>query len=119
MQAFLVEAFLQQHAVPPPRLVLDLDTTDFVLHGHQLGRFFHGYYDSYCYLPLYIFCGDHPLLALLRPASIDNTFGVLKHLTRLVERLCECWPGVPMLVRGGIGFCPGQRMSWCEASAVA
>src|SRR5262249_3328057 len=75
MHAFLVEAFLQQHAVPPARLVLDLDATDFVLHGHQLGRFFHGYYDAYCYLPLYIFCGDPPLLALLRPSDIDATAG--------------------------------------------
>jgi hypothetical protein len=78
MQAFLVEAFVQQQVVPPARLVLDLDTTDFTLHGHQLGRFFHGYYDSYCYLPLYIFCGDHPLLALLRLADIDASAGVVK-----------------------------------------
>ena len=69
------------YLTPPPRLVLDLDSTDFVLHGHQLGRFFHGYYDAYCYLPLYIFCGDHPLLALLRPSNIDNAVGVLKHLS--------------------------------------
>ncbi len=103
MQRFLVEAFVQQYLTPPTRLVLDLDSTDFVLHGHQLGRFFHGYYDAYCYLPLYIFCGDHPLLALLRPSNIDNAVGVLKHLSRIIARLRECWPGVAILVRGDSG----------------
>jgi hypothetical protein len=118
MQAFLVEAFVQQHLVPPARLVLDLDSTDFILHGHQLGRFFHGYYDAYCYLPLYIFCGDHPLLALLRPSNIDNAVGVLKHLARIVARLRECWPGVSILVRGDSGFCRDHVMRWCEANGV-
>jgi Transposase DDE domain group 1 len=118
MQRFLVEAFVQQHAVPPTRLVLDLDSTDFVLHGHQLGRFFHGYYDAYCYLPLYIFCGDHPLLALLRPANIDNTAGVLKHLARIIARLRQAWPGVAILVRGDSGFCRDHLMRWCEAHGV-
>src|SRR3954469_582350 len=94
MQRFLVEAFVQQYVVPPQRLVLDLDSTDFVLHGHQLGRFFHGYYDAYCYLPLYIFCGDHPLLALLRPSNLDASTGALKHLARIIARLRQHWPGV-------------------------
>jgi Transposase DDE domain group 1 len=118
MQAFFVEAFVQQYVVPPARLVLDLDATDFPLHGHQLGRFFHGYYDEYCYLPLYIFCGDHPLLALLRPANIDTATGALKHLARLITRLRECWPGVPILVRGDSGFCREPLMAWCEAHGV-
>ena len=118
MQAFLVEAFLQQHLLPPEQVVLDLDSTDFPLHGHQLGRFFHGYYDCYCYLPLYIFCGDHPLLALLRPANIDNTTGLLKYLRRIVERLRQAWPGVKILVRGDSGFCRDYLMSWCEANNV-
>ena len=118
MQGFFVEAFVQQYLVPPQRLVLDLDSTDFVLHGHQLGRFFHGYYDAYCYLPLYIFCGDHPLLALLWPANIDNVVGVLKHLSRLIARLRECWPGVPILVRGDSGFCRDSLMHWCETNGV-
>jgi hypothetical protein len=74
MQSFFVEAFVQQYVVPPERIVLDADATDMPLHGHQLGRFFHGYYDEYCYLPLYIFCGDHPLLALLRPAACSSTW---------------------------------------------
>jgi hypothetical protein len=118
MQAFLVEAFLQQYVVPPKQVVLDLDSTDFPLHGHQLGRFFHGYYDCYCYLPLYIFCGDHPLLALLRPANIDNTTGLLKHLKRIVARLRQAWPGVKILIRGDSGFCRDYLMSWCEANNV-
>jgi hypothetical protein len=119
MQRFFVEAFVQQYLVPPARIVLDLDTTDFSLHGHQLGRFFHGYYDSYCYLPLYIFCGDHPLLALLRPADVDSSAGALKHLARIIARLRECWPGVAIVVRGDSGFCREHLMRWCEANAVA
>jgi len=118
MQAFFVEAFVQQHAVPPARVILDLDTTDFTLHGHQLGRFFHGYYDAYCYLPLYVFCGDHPLLALLRPANVDTAAGALKHLARIVARIRQCWPGVRILVRGDSGFCRDHLMAWCEANGV-
>jgi len=118
MQRFLVEAFVQQHVVPPERIVLDLDTTDFPLHGHQLGRFFHGYYDEYCYLPLYVFCGDHPLLALLRPADVDASTGALKHLARIVARLRECWPGVRIVVRGDSGFCRDHLMRWCEDNGV-
>jgi Transposase DDE domain group 1 len=118
MQAFLVEAFLQQYLIPPARVVLDLDTTDFELHGHQLGRFFHGYYDAYCYLPLYIFCGDHPLLALLRPADIDATTGALKHLARIIARLRAAWPQVAIVVRGDSGFCREHLMAWCETNGV-
>src|SRR4029077_2586552 len=93
-------------------------STDFVLHGHQLGRFFHGYYDAYCYLPLYIFCGDHPLLALLRPADIDNTAGVLKHLRRLVAALRQRWPAVPILIRADSGFCREHLMAFCEDNGI-
>lgn len=118
MQAFLVDAFVQQQIVTPARLVLDLDTTDFTVHGHQLGRFFHGYYDSYCYLPLYIFCGDHPLLALLRPANLDASTGALKHLTRIVARLRQQWPQVQIVLRGDSGFCREHLMRWCEANGV-
>jgi hypothetical protein len=110
---------VQQHLVPPARLVLDSDTTDFALHGHQLSRFVHGYYDSYCYLPLYIFCGDHPLLALLRPADVDSSAGALKHLARIIARIRECWPGVGIVGRGDSGFCREHLMRWCEANAVA
>jgi len=119
MQRFLVEAFVQQYVVPPERIVLDLDATDFPLHGHQLGRFFHGYYNAYCYLPLYIFCGEHPLLALLRPADIDACTGALKHLARIIARLREVWPQVQVLVRGDSGFCREHLMRWCEANGVA
>ena len=118
MQAFFVGAFVQQHRVPPARIVLDLDATDFVPHGHQLGRYFHGYYDAYCYLPLYIFCGDHPLLALLRPSDVGRAVGVLKHLSRIVTRLRACWPRVAILVRGDSGFCRDHLMRWCEANGV-
>jgi len=118
MQRFFVDAFVQQQLVPPQRIVLDLDTTDFPLHGHQLGRFFHGYYDEYCYLPLYIFCDDHPLLALLRPADIDGAAGALKHLARIVGRIRECWPAVRIVVRGDSGFCREHLMRWCEDNGV-
>jgi hypothetical protein len=80
IEAFFVEAFVGQYLLPPERIILDVDATDDPLHGHQLGGFFHGYYDCYCYLPLYIFCDDHPLLALLRPSNIDPSTGLLKHL---------------------------------------
>jgi hypothetical protein len=118
MQQFLVEAFVQQYLIPPERVVLDLDATDFTLHGHQLGRFFHGYYDRYCYLPLYIFCGDHPLLALLRPADIDASTGALKQVQRIVARLRAQWPGVTIVLRGDSGFCRDHLMRWCEANGV-
>ena len=77
---------------PPTRIVLDLDATDVPLHGHQLGRFFHGYYDDYCYLPLYVFCGDHPLLARLRPADIDAAAGAVEQMERMVAQAAGAWP---------------------------
>lgn len=115
---FFVEAFLIQHPAPPPRIVLDLDATDDPVHGHQLGRFFHGFYDGYCFLPLYIFCGDHPLLALLRPANIDAAAGAVKHLARIVARIREAWPNVEIVVRADSGFCREELMRWCEAHGV-
>ena len=118
MQAFFVKAFVQQHLAPPARVVLDVDATDFALHGHQLGRFFHGYYDEHCYLPLYIFCGDFPLLALLRPANLDEPVGLLKHLKRIVASLRQAWPSVQILVRSDSGFCRDHLMSWCEENRV-
>jgi hypothetical protein len=115
---FFVEAFLIQHTTPPKRIVLDLDATDDPVHGHQLGRFFHGYYGCYCFLPLYIFCGDHPLLALLRPANIDVATGSVKHLARIVARIREVWPDVEIVIRGDSGFCREELMRWCEAHGV-
>ncbi len=114
----LVEAFLVQHASPPKRIVLDLDATDDPIHGDQLGKFFHGYYKGYCFLPLYIFCGDHPLLALLRPSDIDAYAGSVKHLDRIVKRIREVWPQVPIVVRGDSGFCREPLLAWCEENRV-
>ena len=115
-----LDLFLQAHEQPPTRIVLDLDATDIPLHGHQAGRFFHGYDDNYCYLPLYIFCGDHLLCAKLRPSNlalsfegIDASAGALKEVQRLVATLREKWPHVEITIRGGgrdqggsvLGFC--------------
>jgi hypothetical protein len=115
---FLVDAFLIQHPSAPTRLVLDLDATDDPIHGHQLGRFFHGYYDAYCFLPLYVFCGDHPLLALLRPSNIDVAAGAVKHVARIVARIRQQWPEVPIVLRGDSGFCREPLMRWCEGHGV-
>jgi hypothetical protein len=113
-----VEAFLIQHPVAPKRIVLDLDATDDTVHGLQLGRFYHGYYKDYCFLPLYIFCGDHPLLALMRPADIDASTGSVKHLERIVKRIREVWPHVEIVIRGDSGFCREHIMRWCEDNQV-
>jgi hypothetical protein len=118
MQQYLVQVFVQQYIVPPTRIVLDVDATNLPLHGQQLGRFFHGYYDEHCYLPLYIFCGDHPLLALLRPSNLDEPIGLLKHLKRIVAYLRQVWPNVQILVRGDSGFCREHLMRWCEDNGV-
>jgi hypothetical protein len=118
MQQYFAEMFIQQYVVPPARIVLDVDATDFALHGHQLGRFFHGYYDEHCYLPLYIFCADFPLLALLRPANLDEPVGLLKHLKRIVAYLRQHWPNVQITVRGDSGFCREHLMRWCEENRV-
>ena len=95
-----------------------MDATDDPLHGHQVGRFFHGYYDNYCYLPLYIFCGEHLLCAKLRPANIDAAAGSVKQLARIVEQIRAAWPTVRIIVRGDSGFCRENLMQWCEANRV-
>lgn len=118
LHQFFVEAFLDQHATPPKRIVLDLDATDDPVHGHQLGRFFHGYYGNYYFLPLYIFCGDHPLLALLRPTSSDAAAGSVKHLSRIVARIRRAWPEVEIVVRADSGFCRDELLDWCERNNV-
>jgi hypothetical protein len=115
---FLVDAFVIQHASAPKRIVLDLDATDDPVHGHQLGRFFHGFYDRYCFLPLYVFCEDHPLLALLRPSNIDASAGAVKHLARIVARIRQSWPHVEIVIRGDSGFCREELMQWCESQDV-
>jgi Transposase DDE domain group 1 len=113
-----VDLFLQAHHQPPEKIVLDLDATDDPVHGDQLGTFFHGYYQHHCYLPLYIFCGNHLLCAKLRPADIDASAGALKQLQRIIGRIRQTWPQVQILVRGDSGFCREPIMAWCEANGV-
>ena len=114
VERFFVERFLAAHSVAPERIVLDLDLTDIVLHGKQEERFFHGYYDSYCYLPLYIFCGTHVLCAMLRPASIDSVVGLTDLLGSLLGPIRERWPGVHIVLRADSGFCREELMLWVE-----
>jgi hypothetical protein len=112
----LVDLFLEAHAKPPKRIVLDLDATDIPVHGHQPERFFHGYYDGYCYLPLYIFCGDHLLCARLRPANQDAAAGAVGDVQRIVEQVRQRWPEVEIVLRADSGFCREELMAWCECN---
>ena len=118
VQRLFTDLFLQAHQRPPKRIVLDLDATDDPLHGHQAGRFFHGYYKSYCYLPLYIFCGDHLLCARLRPSNLDASAGSVKELERIVGQVRARWPKVRIVIRADSGFCRERIMCWCEANNV-
>ncbi len=118
VERLFVTLFLQAHTRPPERIVLDLDATDDPIHGHQLGRFFHGYYKNYCYLPLYIFCGDHLLCARLRPSDIDAAAGSVKHLKRIVEQIRTAWPEVKIVIRADSGFCREEILCWCEGNGV-
>jgi hypothetical protein len=113
-----VAKFISRHAAAPTVLVLDMDATDDPLHGQQEGRFFHGYYDGYCYLPLYIFCGDEVLCAKLRPSNIDASEGSLEEVQRIIARLRAAWPEVQIILRGDSGFAREAIMSWCEANGV-
>jgi hypothetical protein len=115
---FFVDVFLEAHAEPPEEIILDLDATDDPLHGEQEGRFFHGYYDGYCYLPLYIFCGDHLLCARLRPSNIDGAEGGTEDVARIVQRVRSVWPEVRIIIRGDSGFCRDDLMAWCERNGV-
>jgi len=114
----LTTVFVEAHGVPPERVVLDLDVTDLPLYGHQEGRFFHGYYDEYCYLPLYIFTGEHLLCARLRTANQDASAGSKEEVERIVSRLRAVWPEVEIILRGDSGFCREELMSWCEEHGV-
>jgi DDE family transposase len=118
VERLLVTLFLQARERTPERIVLDLDATDDPIHGHQLGRFFHAYYKGYCYLPLYIFCGDHLLCARLRPPDIDACAGSVKHLRRIVAQIREAWPAVKIVVRADSGFCREDILRWCEDNGV-
>jgi hypothetical protein len=113
-----VQLFLERYAQPPAQIVLDLDATDDPLHGEQEGRFFHGFYRNYCYLPLYIFCGDALLLAKLRRSNRDGCDGALEELQRIVAQIRTAWPTVEIVLRADSGFARENLMAWCEANAV-
>ncbi len=118
VERLFVGVFLDSYAEPPKEIVLDFDATDDPLHGKQEGRFFHGYYKEYCYLPLYVFCGDHLLVAKLRRADIDASAGTEEVLAWLVAMIRSRWPDVHIIVRGDSGFCRDGIMAWCEGNTV-
>jgi hypothetical protein len=118
LDELLVKVFVESYASAPEEIILDVDATDFPLHGDQEGRFFHGYYDSYCYLPLYIFCGDQILCARLRQSNSDAAAGSLTEIQRIVAQIRAAWPQVRIILRGDSGFCRNELMSWCEANRV-
>ena len=113
-----VTLFLEAHKRPPKQIIIDLDATDDPLHGHQEGRFFQGYYDCYCYLPLYIFCGRHLLAAKLRRSNIDGSAGSIEEVERIVRQIRERWPYVRILLRADSGFARESLMAWCEQNRV-
>lgn len=118
MANVLVEQFIASHAMPPKELVLDFDATDDAVHGNQQGRFFHGYYDHYCFLPLYVTCGQQLLVAYLRPANIDGAKHSRAILKLLVTRLRQAWPEVKIVFRADSGFCRRRMMRWCDRHGV-
>jgi hypothetical protein len=118
IEQLFVEMFLEAHRRPPEQIILDLDATDDPLHGHQEGRFFHGYYDCYCYLPLYIFCGRHLLAARLRRSNIDGAAGAIDEVARIVAQIRHRWPRTRILLRADSGFARETLMVWCEANRV-
>jgi hypothetical protein len=114
----LADAFVASFRRPPKELVLDFDATDDPVHGQQEGRFFHGYYDGYCFLPLYVFCGSHLLVAYLRPSHIDASHHAWAVLALLVKRLRQAWPKVRIVLRADSGFCRWRMLRWCDAHDV-
>jgi hypothetical protein len=118
IEKLFVELFLDAHDRPPREIVLDLDATDDPLHGDQEGRFFHGYYDCYCYLPLYVFCGRHLLAAKLRRSNIDGSAGSVEEMDRIVGQIRARWPKVKIILRADSGFAREALMGWCEANRV-
>jgi len=115
---FFVNVFIRSYDKAPERIIIDLDATDDTIHGEQSGRFFHGYYGNYCYLPLYIFCGEHLLCARLRPSDIDASAGSVKELERIISQIRQSWPDVRFIIRGDCGFCREHIMYWCENNNV-
>jgi len=118
IKRLLVDLFLEAHERAPSEITLDLDATDDPVHGNQEGRFFHGYYDCYCYLPLYVFCGRHLLVAKLRRASLDAADGAVEEVARVVAHIRRRWPQVRILLRADSGFARDELMAWCEANGV-
>jgi len=118
LDALLVEIFLESYAKPPRQIVLDLDVTDTPLYGQQEDRFFHGYYNEYCYLPLYIFCGDHLLCARQRASNQDASAGSREEVERIVHQIRQRWPKVGIILRADSGFCREELMAWCEQKQV-
>jgi Transposase DDE domain group 1 len=118
LDALLVDLFLEAHPRAPREIVLDLDATDTPLHGRQEARFFHGYYGHYCYLPLYVFCGDHLLCARLRPSNIDASAGSLEEVQRIVRQIRARWPKTRIILRADSGFCREELLAWCENNQV-
>src|ERR1700761_1759314 len=118
IESLFVDLFLDAHKKPPKQIFLDLDATDDPLHGNQEGRFFPGYYDCYCYLPLYVFCGRHLLAAKLRRSNIDGAAGAVEEIARIVAQIRRRWPRTRILLRGDSGFCRDALMAWCEANRV-
>jgi hypothetical protein len=118
IKRLFVDQFLEAHKRAPSQIILDLDATDDPVHGMQEGRFFHGYYDCYCYLPLYVLCGRDLLVARLRPASMDAAAGAVEEVARLVAHIRRRWPQVRILVRADSGFARDELMAWCEANGV-
>jgi hypothetical protein len=118
IRTLLVDLFLESQTRAPKQIILDLDATDDPLHGDQEGRFFHGYYDCYCYLPLYVFCGRHLLCAKLRPANIDGAAGAVEEVARIVAQIRVRWPRTRILLRADSGFAREELMAWCETEGV-
>ena len=118
IESLFVTLFLEAHPNAPKQIILDLDATDDPIHGHQEGRFFHGYYDGYCYLPLYIFCGRHLLAAKLRRSNIDGAAGAREEVERIVAQIRRSWPKTRILLRADSGFCREALMAWCESNKV-
>jgi len=118
IESLFVEFFLEAWRQPPSQIILDLDATDIPLHGEQEGRFFHGYYDCHCYLPLYVYCGRHLLAAKLRRSNQDAAAGAVEEVARLVDQIRTRWPRTRILLRGDSGFAREELMAWCEANQV-
>jgi hypothetical protein len=118
IDALLVDLFLEAHPQAPEQIVLDLDATDDIVYGHQEGRFYHGYYRDYCYLPLYVFCGEHLLCSRLRMSNIDASADSVEELEPLMARIRQRWPEVKICLRGDAGFCREKLMAWCESQGI-